>query len=408
MSAGIDSVLQAAVDAGDVPCVVAMAADESGPIYEGAAGPRAVGDGDPVTADTTFRIASMTKMVTTVAALQQVERGNLDLAAPIDRYLPEFADLQVLEGFDGDTPRLRSPATKATVHHLVTHTSGLAYWFFNADIVRWEEATGTPNVLSGSNAIFAAPLVADPGAQYEYGINTDWLGRVVEAASGQSLDDYFAEHILGPLGMSTTTFLMTDEQRTRSVPVHLRDEDGAWQAAPDLDWSQEPDWWAGGHGLHSTPREYLRFQRMLLGGGTLDGVQILASATVDEAFTNQIGDLDFPPEIRTADPGTTADFNAGPGFKWGLGLLLNTEGQTGMRAAGSGAWAGIFNTHYWVDRATGVTGAIYAQTLPFVEPRVFQVCIDFEQALYASLEEGSVRSRRFERVPEEASEEIRQ
>jgi CubicO group peptidase (beta-lactamase class C family) len=288
------------------------------------------------------------------------------------------------------------------VRHLVTHTSGLAYWFFNADIVRWEEATGTPNVLSGSKAIFAAPLVADPGTRYEYGINSDWLGRVVEAASGQSLDAYFAEHILGPLGMTQTTFLMSEEQRANSVPVHLRGEDGAWQAAPDVDWSQEPEWWAGGHGLHSTPREYLRFQRMLLGGGTLDGVKILEPATVEDMFTNHIGELDFPAEIRSADPGSTADFVAGPGFKWGLGLLLNSEQQPGMRAAGSGAWAGIFNTHFWVDPASGVTGAIYSQTLPFVEPNVYQVYVDFERALYASLDQGSVRSRRFERVSEEA------
>ena len=404
MSAGIDSVLQAAVDAGDVPCVVATAADESGPIYEGAAGPRAVGESDPVTPDTMFRIASMTKMVVTVAALQLQERGRLDLDAPVEKYLPEFADLQVLEGFDGDTPRVRPPATRATVHHLVTHTSGLAYWFFNADVVRWEEATGTPNVLSGSKESFAAPLVADPGTQYEYGINTDWLGRVVEVASGQSLDDYVAEHILGPLGMTSTTFLMTEEQRAHSAPVHLRGEDGAWAAAPEVDWSQEPEWWAGGHGLHSTPREYLHFQRMLLGGGTLDGTKILEAATVDRAFTNQIGELDFPPEIRTAHPPSTADFNAGPGFKWGLGLLLNSEQQPGMRAAGSGAWAGLMNTHFWVDRTSGVTGAIYTQTLPFVEPRVFQVYVDFERALYASIGAGSVRSRRFERVPEEARE----
>jgi methyl acetate hydrolase len=402
MSAGIDSVLQAAVDAGAVPNVVAMAADANGPIYEGAAGPRAVGSSEPVTPDTMFRIASMTKIVATTAALQLVERGKLDLDAPVDQYLPEFADLQVLEGFDGDTPRLRPPATRATVRHLVTHTSGLAYWFFNADIVRWEEATGTPNVLSGSKAIFAAPLVADPGTQYEYGINSDWLGRVVEAASGQSLDAYFAEHILGPLGMTQTTFLMSEEQRANSVPVHLRGEDGAWQAAPDVDWSQEPEWWAGGHGLHSTPREYLRFQRMLLGGGTLDGVKILEPATVEDMFTNHIGELDFPAEIRSADPGSTADFAAGPGFKWGLGLLLNSEQQPGMRAAGSGAWAGIFNTHFWVDPASGVTGAIYSQTLPFVEPSVYQVYVDFERALYASLDTDSVRSRRFERVPEEA------
>jgi CubicO group peptidase (beta-lactamase class C family) len=159
---------------------------------------------------------------------------------------------------------------------------------------------------------------------------------------------------------------------------------GSW-VATGVDWSQQPDWWAGGHGLYSTPRDYLRFQRMLLGRGTLDGAQILQPETVDAAFTNQIGKIDFPPEIKTADPGSTADFNGGPGLKWGLGLLLNTEAMPGMRAAGSGSWAGIFNTHFWVDRKTGVTGAIYSQTLPFVEPSVFQVYIDFEQALYASL-----------------------
>ena len=224
---------------------------------------------------------------------------------------------------------------------------------------------------------------------------------MVEAASGQSFDAYLAEHILGPLGMNSTAFLMTEEQRANSTPIHLRGEDGAW-APSEMDWSQEPDWWAGGHGLYSTPRDYLRFQRMLLGGGAFGDTRILEEATVEQAFTNQIGELDFPPAIASADPASTDDFNPGPGFKWGLGLLLNTEAQPGMRAAGSGAWAGLFNTHFWVDRASGVTGAVYAQTLPFLEPRVFQVYLDFEQALYASIEAGSVRSRRFERVGEEA------
>jgi len=400
MSAGIDSVLQAAVDGGVVPQVVAMAADANGPIYEGATGSRVAGESDPVTPDTMFRIASMTKMVATVAALQQVERGNLDLDAPVEQYRPEFADLQVLEGFDGDTPRLRPPARKATVRQLASHTSGLSYWFWNADIVRWQDITGTPHVMSGDEVIFTAPLICDPGTKLEYGINTDWLGRVVEAASGQSLDAYMAEHILGPLGMTSTAFLMSPEQRANSVPIHLRGESGAWEAS-DLDWAQEPDWWAGGHGLYSTPRDYLQFQRMLLGGGALGDVRILEEATVDAAFSNQIGELEFPPAIPTADPDSSADFNAGAGYKFGLGLLLNTEDQPGARAAGSGAWAGLFNTHFWVDRSSGVTGAIYSQTLPFVEPPVFQMYADFERALYASLEQGKVRSGRFERTEAE-------
>jgi methyl acetate hydrolase len=381
----IDDVLQGAVDSGAVPNVAAIAADRKGIVYEGAAGPRVAGESEPVTVDTHFRIMSMTKMVATVAALQLMERGQLDFDAPIERYCPEWADLQVLEGFDGDTPRLRPPASKATVRQLVTHTSGASYWFWNADIVRWEAATGTPNVLSGENVIFTAPLVADPGTTYEYGINTDWLGKVIEAAGGQTLDVFIEQNIARPLGMNETAFRMSAEQRANSVPVHLKGEDGAW-APSDIDLVQDPEYWAGGHGLHSTPRDFLKFERMLLGNGTSpDGVKILESETVDAAFTNQIGDLDFPAEIPTADPTSTHALNLGPGFKWGYGLLLNTEDIEGKRRAGSGAWAGLLNTHFWVDRSTGVTGAIYTQFLPFVTPEALQMYEDFERALYASL-----------------------
>jgi methyl acetate hydrolase len=325
----------------------------------------------------------LTILVPWVAALQLVARARLDLDAPIEQYRPEFAGVQVLEGFDGDTPRLRPPASKATVRQLLTHTTGLAYWFWNADITRWEAATGTPNVLSGSNVVFTAPLVADPGTTFEYGINTDWLGKVVEAASGQTLDAFIDENITGPLGMTETSFRMTPAQRANSVPVHLRDEQGSWGPS-DIDLVQDPEYWAGGHGLHSTPRDYLKFQRALLRDGELDGVRILDAATVDAAFTNQIGELDFPPVIPTADPSSSADFEVGPGWKFGYGLILNTEDVPGRRRAGSGAWAGLLNTHFWVDRTAGITGAIYTQFLPFVTPEAFQMYADFETALYGS------------------------
>ena len=145
----IDEVLRVAVERGDVPNVVAIAADRDGVIYRGAAGPRSAESSDPISADTHFRIMSMTKMVATVAALQLVETGRLDLDAPIDTYCPEFADVQVLDGFDGDTPRLRAPASRATVKQLVTHTTGLGYWFWSEELAKWEAATSTPNVLSG-------------------------------------------------------------------------------------------------------------------------------------------------------------------------------------------------------------------------------------------------------------------
>ena len=381
---GIDEVLQNAVARGDVPGVVAMAATDEGPIYEGAAGIREAGADDPITPDTMMRIASMTKMVTTVAALQLVERGDLDLDAPVDTYRPEFAQLQVLEGFDGDTPRLRPPVGRATVRHLATHTSGLAYWFWNSDIDRYEQVTGVPNILPGSNEAFSAPLVGDPGAIFEYGINSDWLGRVVEAVSGLSLADYFDEHITGPLGMTNTTRRMSDEQRANSTPIHVRGEDGNWMPT-DIDWAQEPEFWGGGHFLYSTPRDYLRFQRMLLGRGTFEGERILRPETVDDAFRNHIGELNFPPHITTAHPELSADADLGEGLKFGLGLLINEQQAPGMRAAGSGAWAGLFNTHFWVDPKSRVTGSIFSQALPFIDPPILQMYVDFEAALYASL-----------------------
>src|SRR3954449_12649580 len=358
----IDEVLQGAVQRGVVPGVVAMAATAERPIYEGAAGVRSADADDPIAADTMMRIASMTKMVTTVAALQLVERGDLDLDAPVATYRPEFAELKVLEGFHGETPLLREPRTQATVRQLVTHTSGLGYWFWNKDIDRYEQITGTPNVLPGSDDAFKAPLVADPGTRLEYGINTDWLGRVVEAISGRSLADYVDEHITGPLGMTSTRRRMSAEQRANSTPIHVRGDDGGW-AATDIDWAQEPDFWGGGHYLYSTSRDYLRFQRMLLGRGTFEGAKILEPETVDDAFRNHIGALSFPAAVTTAHPELSADCNLGPGLKFGLGLLLNEERAPGMRAAGSGAWAGLFNTHFWVDPTSRVTGSIFSQVL---------------------------------------------
>ncbi|MBI4941774.1 MAG: beta-lactamase family protein [Actinobacteria bacterium] len=381
----IDTVLAQAVEGGAVPHVVAIAADRDGVVYEGAAGVRVAGGNDPVTAATQFRIMSMTKMVVTAAALQQVESGALDLDAPVEQYCPDFGDLQVLDGFDGDTPRLRPPASRATVKQLVTHTSGLTYWFWNADLVKYEAVTGLPNVVPGRLEALKAPLVADPGTRFEYGINTDWLGRVVEAVTGRGLDVVVKEGITGPLRMDDTMFLLDDARRENAVTVHVPGEDGGWTSAGEL-LNQQPEWWAGGHGLYSTPRDYIRFERALLRGGELDGERILGQATVDAAFTNQIGDLDVPAEIPTADPPITDTLSVGPGYKWGYGLLLNSADVPGRRRAGTGAWAGLFNTHFFIDRTTGICASIYTNSLPFItRDQAWKMYGDFEEALYASL-----------------------
>ena len=383
-SSGIDEVLRDAVAAGGVPHVAAIAADRDGVIYQGAAGPRTVGEDAPLATDTMFRITSMTKMPCTVVALQQMENGTLDLDAPVEHYCPEFAEVQVLTGLDGGTPQFRPPASQATVKQLLTHTAGLGYWFWNGDLLQWHKVTGIPNVVAGLKSSLRAPLVADPGTAFVYGINTDWLGQVIEAVTGKTLDVAVKEGVTGPLGMDHTTFLMTDDERGNCTPVHVKGEDGTWVSIGEI-LNQQPEYFIGGTGLYGPPSDYIKFERALLRGGELDGTRILQQPTVDEAFRNQIGDLDFPAEIPTFDPAASETLALGPGLKWGYGLLLNTEDQPGMRRAWSGAWAGLCNTHFWVDRTTGVCASIYSNMLPFVTPEALTLYQDFERALYAAL-----------------------
>jgi methyl acetate hydrolase len=381
----IDEVLRGAVQDGAVPHVAAIVANADGVLYEGGAGPRIVGEAEEtVTTSTQFAIMSMTKILCTAAALQQVERGELDLDAPVEDYRPAFAELEVLDGFDGDTPRMRPPASKATVRHLVTHTSGLAYWFWNADIVksrRRESPTSSPAPTRPSRPR-SSPT---PGSRFVYGISVDWLAKVVEAVAGKGLDEVVREGVTGPLGMDDTMFKLDDARLDNAVRVHTKGEDGKWASA-GLILNQSPDWWAGGHGLYSTPRDFIRFERALLRGGELDGARILEASTVDAAFSNQTGELDFPAEIPTADPPITDSLNVGPGCKWGYGLLLNTADLPGRRRAGTGAWAGLFNTHFFIDRTTGICASIYTNSLPFITPdEAWKLYGDFEEAVYSSL-----------------------
>jgi CubicO group peptidase (beta-lactamase class C family) len=383
-SQAIDAVLAEAVASGEVPTVVAVAADRDGVIYEGAVGPRIPGEEATVDADTPLRIMSMTKPVVTVAALVLAEQRKIDIDAPVEEYCPEFAALGLLDRIEDGRPILRPPARKATVKQLITHTAGLGYWFWNADVLAWEQAVGAPKPMSGLRTVLDAPLVAEPGSVFQYSNATDWLGLVVEAAYGRSLDEAVTAIVTEPLGMSRTGFALDERARAELVPVHLRAPDGRW-AASEIELPSRPEYVSGSRGLYSTAHDYLTFQRMLLGEGTgPDGTTVLTPATVQAMFSNQIGLLDFPAEIRTADPQSAFGLALGPGYKWGHGLLLNTADEPGRRRAGSGGWMGLFNTFFWVDPAAGVTGALYTQALPFLIPEALRLARDFETALYAS------------------------
>ena len=197
---GMNDVLERAVAQEDVPFAVGMVADAGGVRYSGAAGEAA--PGRAAGEDTVFRIFSMTKAVGSVAAMILIDRGRMHFDTPVADVLPEFANAQVLDGFDGDTPVMRPPKVQATLRHLATHTSGFEYEFWNADVARYLEETGHPDILSGLKASLFYPMLTDPGTRWGYGIGIDWLGQAVEAVDGRRIDAFCREEIFEPLGMA--------------------------------------------------------------------------------------------------------------------------------------------------------------------------------------------------------------
>lgn len=317
--------------------MAATVVNSDGVLYEGA-----FGDATP---QTTYRNASLTKAPTTTAALQLVEASRLDLDATVESILPEFGELQLLARMNGDEPVLRPPASKPTVRQLMTHTSGLGYFFGRRKLHDYCAATGTPWSLSGRRAALAAPLVNDPGTVWEYGTSVDWLGLVVEEISGRCLDAYLTEYVWGPLGMTSSTFHPSDADRDRLLPIRLRDADGALVPI-DFDLPVDPDLDEGGSGSYGTIADYGRFLRAWLRGGELDGERVLGEETVALALTDQIEGVRQPQGAPSAVPWLSNDVPSFPFAQgWGLGFHLTKEDVPGLRRAGTADWAGLFNCY---------------------------------------------------------------
>jgi CubicO group peptidase (beta-lactamase class C family) len=383
VSAGPAALLQAAVESGGVPGAVFLLGNAEGVIAEIAAGKRAQGSDVAMTTDTVFWLASMTKPVVSAAAMQLVERGELVIDAPIAPVLPELAAPAVLEGFDDHgRPRLRPARRPITLRHLLTHTSGFAYDFGNADILRYVRDKKLPRGASGQLAALDLPLVFDPGERWEYGISTDWLGRAVEAASGERLDAYIAENITGPLGMNDTGFGLDANRAARVAGMHSRGADGTLAVIPFAP-PPAPEFHAGGHGLYATPRDYLRFTRALLRGGELDGARILKAETVARMAENQIGDLKAG-IVRSVIPEMALEIQPPPGidFGWGFGFLINRQPLPTGRGAGSLSWSGVANTYFWIDPGQNLTGVMMTQIMPFGDPAAFNLAVGCEVAAY--------------------------
>jgi methyl acetate hydrolase len=383
----VDASLSNAVETGTVLGVVALGSKSDGPVYEGCFGKANVETGAPMTPDTVFWLLSMTKAFTAVACMQLIEQGKINLEQNAADILPQLASRQVLEGFDvNGAPRLRPAKRPITVRNLLTHTSGFTYANWSEAFTRYEKVTGLPDIASLQNRAFDGPLEFDPGDRWEYGISMDWVGKIVEQVTDQSLEVYFRENIFQPLNMKDSGFLIGSEQRRRVATCASRQPNGSLKPEA-FEMPQRPEFFMGGGGAFSTPHDYMRLLHALLNGGTLDGVQILRPETFVSMRQNHIGALDVQ-EMRTAAPEWSNSFDQFPGqhHKWGLSFDINEQPGPHGRAAGSISWAGLLNCYFWVDPIKNVTGALFTQILPFYDDRVVSLYGAFESGLYQGLD----------------------
>ncbi len=386
MTAALDTILRQAADAGEVPGVVAMVGNREGLLYQGGFGTRRLGADAPMTPDTVAWIASMTKAITTVALLQLVEEGRVDLDAPAATYAPAIGEAALLHDFDAEgRPLTRVPAKAVTVRHLLTHTAGYTYDFASSALRKYMKATGLPATNTGKLASLEAPLVGEPGEAFIYGISTDWAGRIVEIVTGKPLETVFRERITGPLGMADTMFRLGEGQMARRATVHGVTEDGTY-VPTEMVVVQEPEFASGGGGLYATAGDYLTFLRMILAGGTFGGTRILGAESIAGLSTDQIPQLSVPALGLMSPMGLrSADFFRGRPAGWTLGFQQNREPTPEGRPAGSLSWAGFANTFYWIDPKTGLAGVFLTQIVPFFDPRAVKLFRDFEAEVYRSL-----------------------
>ena len=378
-SATLDAYLTSAVRDSGIPGIVGLVVDADGVLYDGAFGRQDVARSVPMATDTIFRIASMTKPVTSVAVMMLVQEGDIGLNDPVSDYLPAFEDEKVIENFNAtDNSYTSRPAsTPMTVRHLLTHTSGLGYPFSNHTLA----------ALVGSEPGASAtrfPLLHDPGTRWTYGESTRVLGTLVEEVSGQPLEEFLSERIFVPLGMSDTFYTVPAQKAGRVVTVHRRTPEGLVEA-PNPAEITAPAY--GDGGLHSTAADYAKFIQLFLNNGrTPNGARLLSEATVALMGENHIGAV-VVVQQPAALPALSEPFPLGAGAdKFGLGFQLTAPHDNPfMRSAGSMSWAGIFNTEFWIDPARGVGGVLLMQYLPFYDAAAIETLQGFERRVYEGL-----------------------
>jgi CubicO group peptidase (beta-lactamase class C family) len=361
------------VDDGRLPGWLVLVSRGGRIVHLSTYGQRDIEAGAPVELDSLFRLYSMTKPITSVAAMMLYEEGAFELKDPVSRFIPSFEDVRVYRSGSALNPATEPAVEPVRVWHLLTHTAGLTYGFHHATPVdamyraagfEWGSPPGTD--LAGCCDVWASlPLLFQPGAEWNYSVATDVLGRIVEVASGRSLDDFLAERIFRPLGMADTAFHVTAAEVERLAALYIPEPgtrralrmDAMGQAA-----LSPPAFLSGGGGLVSTAADYHRFTQMLLGRGALDGVRLLGTRTVRYMTRNHLpGDADLETFGRPLFAETSFD---GVGFGLGFSVVDDPAKNKVLSSKGEYAWGGAASTAFWVDPAEEVTALFLTQLLP--------------------------------------------
>jgi methyl acetate hydrolase len=376
-AAGLSSYLREAVGRGDLPGAVVAVVSKEGLIFNEAFGKLNVAGNVPMPKDAIFNIASMTKAVTSVAIMMLADEGKLKIDDDVSKYLPKYKNPLVIAKFNpvDATFETRPAKRPITIRHLLTHTSGIGYGFSSPTVSAIQRRT-----MQNETDM---PLLFDPGEGWAYGASTRVLGEVVEKITGQRIDAFMESRILKPLGMGDTFYAVPKDKHSRVVTTHTR-ADGklAERAVP----ASLPANVAGDGGLYSTAADYGLFVRMLLNDGQLGSARVLKPATVRTMFTNHTGSVAV--ETQQASGPLSRSFPLGAGEdKWGLGfqLAMPKTAKPNSRSRGSGTWAGIFNTHFWVDRGKGVGVIAMMQLLPFYDEQAMAVLAGIEERVYRGL-----------------------
>ncbi|KAI9004526.1 beta-lactamase/transpeptidase-like protein [Hyaloraphidium curvatum] len=374
LAAALDALLAKGVADGAAPTIAAAVAVNGKLVYDGIAG--------PAPENPTFWIASMTKMITSVAAIQLVEQGKLDPHAKLSDIFPEMADLRIIEGWDGDSPKLAKAKSQPTPLQLGAHSAGFAYDFFNADYGKAYKALGVPTIFAYlKETMFKSPLMFEPGTDWEYAIGIDFLGLIVEKITGKTLDVALKESIFDKLGMTNTYFDIKGDPR--AVAFSLRPADGGALGPFAFGPPEGQDYQPGGHGLRSTPADYLKFLTDLIS----DSPQLLKKATVDEYVgKNHLGEGIHVKALQACYPySNVAEFIPGEAIGHSMACAVSTKDTEGMRPAGTLTWAGLANSFFWADPKNGVAAVIACQVFPFCDVKVIPLLHEYEKAVYANL-----------------------